>query len=144
MNKVKCMQWILVPAAILLLVGCASGGGGAAAGPSDEELIQTLVDTAMTALAAKDIDTLVALYSDDFSSDSGDKADTEAFLQGAAEQGFLDGLEIDQSGMAITVDGMTASAGPIALEGAFGAITLSFELEKRDGSWIVTSQLQDQ
>ena len=144
MNKVKCMQWMLLPAAILLLVGCASGGGGAAAGPSDEELIQALVDTAMTALAAKDIDGLVALYADDFSSDNGDKADTEAFLQGAAEQGFLDGLEIDQSGLAITVDGMTASAGPIALEGAFGAITLSFELEKRDGSWIVTSQLQAQ
>ncbi len=144
MNKVKCMQWILVPAAILLLVGCASGGGGAAAGPSDEELIQTLVATAMNALATKDIDALVALYADDFSSDNGDKADTEAFLRGAAEQGFLDGLEIDQSGMAITVDGTTASAGPIALEGAFGAITLSFELAKRDGSWIVTSQLQEQ
>jgi hypothetical protein len=107
-------------------------------------MIQGLVVAAMDALAAKDIDALVSAYSEDFSSDNGDKADTIAFLQGAADQGFLDGLEIDQSGVVISVDGDNATAGPVALEGAFGAINLSFELEKRDGKWWVTSQLQEQ
>ena len=148
MARLKSMRWIFVAASILLLAGCAStgGGGGSSAPPppSNEELIQGIVEAAMDALAAKDIDALVSAYSDDFSSDNGDKADTIAFLQGAADQGFLDGLEIDQSGVVISVDGDNATAGPVALEGAFGAINLSFELEKRDGKWWVTSQLQEQ
>ena len=146
MARLKSMRWIFAAAAILLLAGCASTGGGSSAPPprSDEELIQNLVQAAMDALAAKDIDALVSAYSEDFSSDNGDKADTIAFLEGAADQGFLDGLEIDQSGVVISVDGETATAGPVALEGAFGAINLSFELEKRDGKWWVTSQLQEQ
>ena len=148
MARLKSMSWIFAAAAILLLAGCAStgGGGGSSAPPppSDEEVIQGMVAAAMDALAAKDIDALVAAYSDDFSSDNGDKADTIAFLEGAADQGFLDGLEIDQSGVVISIDGETATAGPVALEGAFGAINLSFELEKRDGKWWVTSQLQEQ
>ncbi len=146
MARLKSMRWIFPAAAILLLAGCASTGGGPSAPPppSDEEIIQGMVAAAMDALAAKDIDALVAAYSDDFSSDNGDKADTIAFLEGAADQGFLDGLEIDQSGVVISVDGDMATAGPVALEGALGAINLSFELEKRDGKWWVTSQLQEQ
>lgn len=146
MTRTKSMRWIFAAAAILLVTGCASTGGGSSAPPppSDEEMIQGLVVAAMDALAAKDIDALVSAYSEDFSSDNGDKADTIAFLQGAADQGFLDGLEIDQSGVVISVDGDNATAGPVALEGAFGAINLSFELEKRDGKWWVTSQLQEQ
>ena len=146
MTRTKSMRWIFAAAAILLVTGCASTGGGSSAPPppSDEEMIQGLVVAAMDALAAKDIDALVSAYSEDFSSDNGDKADTIAFLQGAADQGFLDGLEIDQSGVVISVDGDNATAGPVALEGAFGAINLSFELEKRDGKWWVTSQIQEQ
>ena len=146
MTITKSMRWIFAAAAILLVTGCASTGGGSSAPPppSDEEMIQGLVVAAMDALAAKDIDALVSAYSEDFSSDNGDKADTIAFLQGAADQGFLDGIEIDRSGVVISVDGDNATAGPVTLEGAFGAINLSFELEKRDGKWWVTSQLQEQ
>ena len=143
MARLKSMRWMFAAAAILLLAGCAtSGGGGSSAPPppSNEEVIEGMVAAAMEALAAKDIDGLVAAYADDFSSDNGDKADTVAFLQGAADQGFLDGLEIDSSGLEIIVDGDTATAGPVALEGAFGAASLSFDLEKRDGKWWVVSQ----
>ena len=147
MARLKSMTWMFAAAAILLLAGCASTGGGggpsAPPPPSDEEVIEGMVAAAMEALAAKDIDGLVAAYSDDFSSDNGDKADTEAFLQGASDQGFLDGLEIDQSGVEINVDGDTATAGPVALEGAFGAMDLSFDLVKRDGKWWVISQTQE-
>ena len=146
MTRTKWMQCALALMVVLLLASCASTGGAAPAAPpppSDEEVITELVNAAMEALKAKDIDTMVANYADDFSSVNGGKEDTIAFLQGASEQGFLDGLMIDQSAMTVAVDGDSATAGPIALEGAFGALSLSFDLAKRDGKWWVTSQTQD-
>ena len=130
-------------AVIAALAGCASTGGGGG-GPSDEEVIQGMLDEVLTALQAKDIDTMVSAYSDDFTSDNGGKEDTVAFLQGASDQGFLDGLEVDTSEVAIAVDGDAATVGPVNLEGAFGALILSFDLEKRDGQWWITSQSQSQ
>ncbi len=141
MYRTKWMQWTLLLAVLALFVGCASSGGGSK-GPSDEELINNLVVEAMAALKAKDIDGMVASYSDDFNSDNGDKAATIAFLQGAADQGFLDGVEVDTAAMEIAVEGDSAKAGPVALEGAFGALSLSFDLAKRDGRWWVVSQSQ--
>ena len=146
MNRTKWLSWSLALIALVALTGCASTGGGSSAPPppTDEEVIGGLVSSAMEALKAKDIATMVANYSDDFSSDNGGKEDTIAFLEGASDQGFLDGIMVDQSAMTVTVDGDSATAGPIALEGAFGALTLSFDLAKRDGQWWVTSQSQEQ
>ncbi|MDX1382534.1 MAG: nuclear transport factor 2 family protein [Thermoanaerobaculia bacterium] len=130
----------LAVAVVLGLAGCASTGGGG--GPSDEEVIQGMLDDVLAALQAKDIDAMISTYADDFTSDNGGKEDTKAFLQGAADQGFLDGIEVDQSETAVAVDGDTASVGPVGLEGAFGALSLTFNLEKRDGQWWVTSMSQ--
>jgi len=145
MNKTKWISCSLALIALVMLTGCASTGGGSSAPPppSDEELVGTMVASAMEALKAKDIAGMVSNYSDDFSSDNGGKDDTIAFLEGAADQGFLDEIMVDDSEMTVTVDGDSATAGPIALEGAFGALTLTFDLEKRDGRWWVTSQSQE-
>jgi hypothetical protein len=94
----------------------------------------------MAALTAKDVDTMVSFYADDFSSDNGDKAATVAFLQGAKDQGFLDGIVVKTDAMQIAIEGETANVGPVNLEGAFGALALNFGLAKRDGKWWVVSQ----
>lgn len=138
----KAVRILLALSLVVGLTACASGGGSAPKGPSDEEILQGMLDQVLEALKTKDIDTMVSFYADDFSSDNGGKAETKAFLQGAAEQGFLDGLEVDTSSMAIAVDGMTSTVGPIGLSGAFGALTVNFGLEKRDGAWVVTSMNQ--
>ena len=137
---------VLVALALaVLLGGCASSGaGGGARGPSDEELIQQLVDTTLEALKAQDIDTMVAAYADDFDSNQGmDKAGMVEFLNGAKEQGFLEGVTVDTSGMTSTIEGTSANVGGISLEGAFGVLDLAFKLEKRDGSWVITYQEQN-
>ena len=95
------------------------------------------------ALAAKDIDSMMSVFADDFSFAGGDKAAIATNLQASAEQGFLDGIDIDLGGVVINVDGTKASAGPVVLERAFGTMSLSFDLEKRDGVWLVTSQKQE-
>lgn len=137
---------IVLLALALVCVGCASGGGGAAApaGPSDEEMIQTLISGALDALAAKDIATMTASFADDLSTNQGqDKEALVQFLNQASEQGFLDGMTIDTSGMTTTIEGDSAEVAGVGLEGAFGALTLGFKLEKRDGQWLVTYQEQN-
>jgi hypothetical protein len=126
--------------AVVVLGACSSTGGG---GMSDEEAIRALVDDAMAALKAKDIDAMTAAYADDFESDQGGgKAEMQAFLQGAAEQGFLDDIQVDLSSLVITVTGDKATAKPVDLEGNFGALTIEFDLAKRDGKWWVVYQSQ--
>ena len=126
--------------AVIAFAGCQGGGGG---GMSDEEMILGLVDDAMAALKAGDIDTMVANYADTFESDQGGgTAEMKEFLQGAKDQGFLDEIQIDLTNLVITVDGSKASAKPIDLEGAFGSLTIEFDLEKIDGRWMVTYQAQ--
>lgn len=128
--------------AVFAFAGCESIGGGG--GMSDEEMIKSLVDDAMAALQAQDVDTMVANYADSFESDQGGgRAEMKEFLEGAKEQGFLDDIEIDLSNLVITVDGNKATAKPIELEVVgLGSLTLEFDLEKIEGRWQVTYSAQ--
>ncbi|HVS13917.1 MAG TPA: hypothetical protein VMV46_08335 [Thermoanaerobaculia bacterium] len=139
----KRLPWIALIAVALLAAGCASGGAAAPAGPPPEEVIAQMVTKAMELLAAGDVDNLMAMYSDDFTSDQGmDKAGMTGFLTGARDQGFLEGFTANTDAMVVTVDGATASVTGVAVEGAFGVLNLGFGLENRDGAWVITSQTQ--
>lgn len=145
MTKTRILQLLACLFVLAALVGCASGGagGGAAAGPSDEELINSLLDSINAALTAGDIDSMMMHYSDDFVDNQGqDKAAMTAFLSGAKEQGFLEGIEIDNSARTIAIEGDSATVEGVGLSGAFGVLTLGFKLSKVDGDWIVTEQSQ--
>jgi hypothetical protein len=142
----RAAQCLVVAALIFGMVGCASTGGGGAAKapkpPTDQEMIQQMMIDVMAALTAKDVDKMVSYYADDFTSDNGDKAATTAFLNGAKDQGFLDGVVVKTDAMKIDIAeaGDTATVGPVNLEGAFGALGLNFGLVKRAGKWLVKSQ----
>ncbi|MCH7959854.1 MAG: nuclear transport factor 2 family protein [Candidatus Hydrogenedentes bacterium] len=140
MMKFQWKQFAVVALCVVAMVGCATGGGY---GMSDEDTIRGIVQDAMDSLAAGDIDAMMVAYADDFESDQGGGiAETKEFLVGAKEQGFLDDIKYSLESLEITVDGDTAKAGPAELEGVFGALTLEFELTKRDGQWLVTYQSQ--
>lgn len=140
--RLPTLSTLMVTLTLPFLFACASGGG-APAGPTDEELITQMMQANLAALASGDVDSVIATYSDDFSSDQGmDRAGMQQFLQGAADQGFLEGMTSDTTGMSITVAGDIATVEGIMVEGAFGALTLGFGLEKRDGQWVVTSSTQ--
>lgn len=135
------MKLALCAMLAMVMVGCAGYGSGG--GMSDEDTIQSIIDDAMAALQAGDIEAMVSAYDvDTFESDNGGVAGTKEFLEGAKEQGFLDDIEIDLSSLVITVDGDSATAKPVDLEGAFGALTLEFDLKKIGGVWKVTYQTQ--
>ena len=113
------------------------------AGPKGDPEVIAAVQAGMDALKAADIDKLMTGYADNFTSDQGmDKAAFATFLADAKSQGFLDGLEASLENLVATVDGDKAKAQGIELEGSFGMLTLGFDLEKRDGKWVITYQSQ--
>ena len=121
-------------------VSQSTGGGG---GASDTDLITNLLNDYGAALQAQDVAKAMTAFADDFDSDQGlGKAEQEEFLQGAADGGLLEDLEIDQSELEIVIDGASATAGPLVASGAFPAITFSYKLEKRGGQWLITYSSQ--
>ena len=135
------LKMSMMAMALVAMAGCASTGGGG--GASDADLIAEMVSEMLAALEAQDIEKMVANYSDDFESDQGgDRDATKEFLNAAKEGGLLDGIEVDQSSMKTTIEGDKASVGPVDLEGSFGAMTIEFDLEKRDGAWLVVYMAQ--
>ena len=95
------------------------------------------------ALGANDISKAMMAIADDFENDQGlDKSGQTEFLQGAADQGVLEDMEIDNTSRQITISGDTATVGPTVVEGSFGTITFEFKLEKRDGRWLIVYSSQ--
>lgn len=134
-------------ACLLLLgavfTGCASTGAGSApAGPPPEEVIGNLITSTLASLAEGDVDTVMTGYAEDFTWDNGDKAGMQAFLQQAVDAGFMDGMTADTENMVVAVDGDSASVSGVTIEGAFGLFDLTFDLENRDGQWMVIKQTQ--
>ena len=140
-RSLPALACLLVLAAAL--TGCASTGAPTApAGPPPEEVIGNLITSTLASLAEGDVDTVMSSYADDFSWDQGDKAGMQAFLQQAVDAGFMDGMTADTENMVVVVDGDTASVSGVSIEGAFGLFDLTFDLENRDGQWMVTKQVQ--
>ena len=137
------LKMSVVVLSVMTMVGCASTPAND--GPSDEELVTAVVTSIADALKAGDVEKMVSHFSEDFSSDEGGtKEATKEFMMGAKAAGYLDGIEVDLSTMKVEIEkgDEKASAGPIDLEGAFGALSLDYELEKRDGKWIAVYMSQ--
>ncbi len=125
--------------ALTMMVGCATGGGGA----SDAEQVTAVINEWKAGLEGGDIDRTMATLSENFeSADVGDKATMREFLEGAKDQGFLDDIEVGVSELEVTVDGDSATAYPVDLDSAAGAMTLEFSLTKEDGVWLITGSEQ--
>jgi ketosteroid isomerase-like protein len=126
---------VLALAIVAMGAGCATGGGG---GMSDEEAIAAQMAKFQAAMIALDLDSAFVMVADDFEmSDGLGKDEYKEFLTQLKDAGQFDGVEFSTDDLVVVVDGKTAEAGPMLVEGAFGAATLEFELEKRDGEWVV-------
>ncbi|MCP4645465.1 MAG: nuclear transport factor 2 family protein, partial [bacterium] len=123
----------------LLAVGCAMGGSG----PSDEELVQDLVNRYLAAMKAADLDAAFELYFDDYEGTFGDKEDAKTFLENAKGQGYLDSVEFDVSELAITIDGASAHVAGIVSMTDMATADVELELAKRGGAWGITGSQVD-
>jgi ketosteroid isomerase-like protein len=134
MKRTVLLQLGIGVLAAALLAGCASLGKG----PSDQEQIQSALAAWKDALEAKNVDNLMALYSENFASDRQNKEGVRRFVQGAIDQGYLDKPVIVVEDATITVEGDKATARPVSLSSPEGSIYLYLEFTKEEGKWLIT------
>ena len=119
---------------MVLVCGCAAFGKG----PSDEELIEGMLDKWKAAGEAQDLDAQMALISEDFEGEQGGKDDLKEFLLEAKDMGYLDDMEVIVDDVELKIDGTTATAYPLIIETGMGSATIGLELKKEAGGWMVT------
>ncbi len=118
----------------LIVFGCQT-----AKKVSPEEAVTAQVNKFAEAMKAKNIDGIMAVFSEKFEHyEWGDKAGAREFLQQAVDVGYLDGLEVDLSKMQVKVDGATATVYPIDIRGNFGSTTVELVFTNENGNWLVT------
>jgi len=137
------MRTLVISLTVLGLVavmagGCATGGSGGK-GPSDADQINKLVADWKAAGVAKDLDKVMALYSDKFSHyEYGDKAGMKAFIKDAIDMGYLENADFNTANAKVTIDAKDktkASVYPIDLKAAFGSATMRLDLKKEATGW---------
>ena len=109
-------------------------------GPSDEQLINTAMTEWKAALEAKDLDRLMALFSDSYVSSSGSgKVAMRERMAGAIERGFLDNINIKIENAKLTLVGDQATFGPVELTSDRGTLTIEYTLQREDIKWLIVS-----
>ena len=141
----KKARTIMVLAVSIALVYVASGCAILQRGPSDEELLQDLLNTYETSLKEADVDALIELYSKDYEGqDGGDYEQTVAFLEQIVPALEDYGVEVSAAEAEIAIDGNTAEVGPVILDTPEGSMELTLITTKEDdGCWRITgSEMQ--
>ncbi len=134
MKRSVILNLSLLVLAAFLVSGCQTLGGG----PSDEQLINTAMAEWKAALAAKDLDKLMALFSEDYVSSRGSgKVAMRERMAGAIERGFLDDVEIKIEDAQTMVEGDKATYGPVEFVSDRGTFTLEYTLQKENGAWLI-------
>ncbi len=123
---------LIAVVSVVLVAGCQTSG------PSDEEMILDLLQGWKTAGEAQDIDALLTFYSDEFENgEYGDKEGLKGFLKDNKDMGYLSNAEINVADAKITVEGDKATVYPIEMTASFGTGTITLELKKAEGKWMV-------
>ncbi len=123
------------------LCGCQTIG----VGPSDEELISSTMTEWKAAMAGKDIDKLMATFSDDYVSTRGSGKDAmREFMTRAFDEGFMDNVEVNVENAQITIEGDKATFGPVEFISDRGTFALEYSLQKENGAWLFVGSKRQQ
>lgn len=142
MKKSVILNLSLLVLAAVLVSGCQTLG----VGPSDEELVSTTMAEWKAAMAAQDIDKLMAAYSENYvSTRGGGKDSVREFMTNVFEQGYLDNVKVNLEDAQITIEADKAKVGPVELTSDAGSYVLEYTLQKENKAWlIVSSKRQEQ
>lgn len=134
--KINLVGMLLVLAGILI-VGCATGSYSLA---TPEEEITQQMEKWSAALISKDIDSIMALFSDKFTHSAwGDKEGARAFIEEAISGGYLDGVKVLLDDAKIKADGDVGSVYPVDIDGSFGSLSMELIVGRENGKWLLTS-----
>ena len=109
-------------------------------GPSDKELINTTMTEWKAAFEARDLDRLMAVFSDNYiSSTGGGKVAMRERMAGAIERGSLDNVEVKIQNAKLTLVGETATFGPVEITSDRGTLTIEYTLQREGDKWLIIS-----
>ncbi|NQT04103.1 MAG: nuclear transport factor 2 family protein [Planctomycetes bacterium] len=129
---------IILSLSLLVFAVVFCGCQTPAKGPTDKQLINTAMTEWKAALEAKDLDRLMALFSDSYVSSSGSgKVAMRERMAGAIERGFLDNIEIKIENAKITLVGDQATFGPVEITSDRGTLTIEYTLHREDVKWLI-------
>lgn len=121
----------------------ATGGATAAAAPagkSDEDLVKETVAELKKALEAKNIDGLLATFSDSFENPQvGSKEEAKAMLQLGLDSGYADDGEVSTEDMEIEFKNGEAIVYPIDLSSPAGAVAVELTMKKEGDKWLIVA-----
>ena len=125
-----------------LVCGCQTLGWG----PSDKELVNTTMADWKAALAAQDLDKVMATYSENYASERGDgKESVREFMTRVFDEGWMDNIKVNMESAETTIEGDKAQFGPVEFISDRGTMKIDYTLQKEDGAWrIVASKRQEQ
>lgn len=128
--------------AAALVCGCQTLGRG----PSNEELVNTTMADWKAALTAKDLDKIMAAYSENYASERGtDKNSVREFMARVFDEGWMDNIKVNMESAGTTIEGDKAQFGPVEFISDRGTMKIDYTLQKEDGAWrIVGSKRQEQ
>ena len=128
----RCGLYVLLAGA--LVCGCATG----VKGPDDRTLIMNTMNGWKAGIMAKNIEQIMAAYSEEFRDQEGrGVAEVREFIQGAIDEGYLDSATVDLDIAQVTINGDEATVSPIAVAGTRGSASLSMVLKKVNGAWLI-------
>ena len=142
MNVRIIISSLMAVAMIVMIAGCATGGSPA----KDAERIDATLTAWKAAILAKDVDALMATYSDCFSHDgydyeAEDKAALEAFVEQSINMGYFDEVEVSWSDAETEIEDKAAIVYPVDYVNAFGEVTVTVTLTKEKGAWLISDML---
>ena len=126
----------MVILATLIVAGCQV----IVSGPSEEELIKTTMADWKAALIDKDLDKLMALYSEDYACASYDsKSALRAYIAAGFQHGYTDNVKINFEDAKTVVEGKNATFGQIEYTASKFAWLIDFTLQKENRTWLIIS-----
>ncbi len=129
---------IILSLSLLVFAVVFCGCQTPAKGPTDKQLINTTMTEWKAALEAKDLDRLMALFSDSYVSSSGSgKVAMRERMAGAIERGSLDNVEIKIENAQLTLVGQQATFGPVEITSDRGTLTIEYTLQREDDKWLI-------
>jgi hypothetical protein len=123
MKRTSCLRLTAALLVCLFFCGCRTG-------PTDEELINTTMNNWKQAMIAQDIDAVMAVYSERFSSGEGDKKEMRESMEEAIEKGLLEDIDINLETVKLTITGNIAEFSHVKIIGDKGEKELGFILVK--------------
>ena len=109
-------------------------------GPSDEQLINTIMAEWKAAFEARELNRLMILFSENYLSSSGSsKIAMRERMAGAIERGSLDNVKIKIQDAKLTLAGDMATFGPVEIILDRGTLALEYTLQNEDSKWLIVS-----